>query len=270
LRLARRLVLGDRITSAIADLQPALQQDALAVAGVFAVGVRTGGDVAAMLDRVANAIDARRVRSDNAHAAGAGARLSGRLVAGLPLVFVPLAPLSRAPLFDGPGIVLSLAGAGLAVAGMAWITRLVPRPDTSDDGAAQVAEWTACVIRGGASLPGALEAISEHPPPPVASSLARARRLVRLGLCWTDALGRCGEEGLADLGAAMSDSEGLGLPVAGSLGDFAARRRAARAREFEIATKRAPVLMMVPLALCVLPSFVLLGLGPFLRGLSLG
>jgi tight adherence protein B len=270
LRLARRLALGDRITNAVAGLQPAWEQDALAVAGVFAVGVRAGGDLATMLDGVASAIDARRIRSDNARAAGAGARLSGRLVAGLPLVFVPLAPLSRAPLFDGPGIVLSLAGAGLAVVGMAWIGRLVPRPDSSDDGPAQIAEWVACVVKGGASVPGALDAIAEHPPAQVASSLGRARRLFRLGLGWTEALGRCGDEGLAELAATMSDSHRLGLPAAASLDDFAARRRAARAREFEIATKRAPVLMMIPLALCVLPSFVLLGLGPFLRGLSFG
>jgi hypothetical protein len=50
---------------------------------------------------------------------------------------------------------------------------------------------------------------------------------------------------------------------------FAARRRAARSRDFDAAMRRAPVLMVVPLVICVLPSFLLLGVAPFLRGLSL-
>jgi pilus assembly protein TadC len=51
--------------------------------------------------------------------------------------------------------------------------------------------------------------------------------------------------------------------------EFARRRRRRLQLEFDAATKKAPVMMVVPLVLCVLPSFCLLALAPFLRGLSL-
>jgi hypothetical protein len=53
------------------------------------------------------------------------------------------------------------------------------------------------------------------------------------------------------------------------LKSFSATRRAQRLRAFDAAMRRAPVWMVLPLSFCVLPAYVLLGLGPYLRSISL-
>jgi hypothetical protein len=60
-----------------------------------------------------------------------------------------------------------------------------------------------------------------------------------------------------------------GLPTADGLEAFAAQRDAAIARQLDRMIRRAPVLMAIPLVACVLPSFLLLGVVPFLRGFAL-
>jgi pilus assembly protein TadC len=97
----------------------------------------------------------------------------------------------------------------------------------------------------------------------------RERRLVRLGSSWTGALERSEDTGLAALAATIERAERTGTPIAAALVGFAKRRRQRLHLEFEAATKKAPVVMVVPLVLCVLPSFCLLALAPFLRGLAL-
>ena len=97
-----------------------------------------------------------------------------------------------------------------------------------------------------------------------------ARRLVRLGLTWGEALQRSCDESLARLGRILAQSEGKGLPMTATLGAFADARRKEVAGRLDAAIKRAPVLMIIPLVTCVLPAFVLLGLGPFIRGLGAG
>jgi tight adherence protein B len=202
------------------------------------------------------------VAADEGRAAGAAARLSARLVVGLPLAFLPLAPTQR--MFDLAGLVTIAVGAALAGGGMLWIARLVP-PLPPSDRTADVAELLAATLRGGPSLTEALDAIADLSP----DVLARPRRLRRLGLRWSEALHRSGGE-VAELGAAIVVAEREGLPLVDALRVFAMRRRADATRAHRLALRRAPVLMVVPLALCVMPSFLLLAVVPLIRGISVG
>jgi Flp pilus assembly protein TadB len=263
-RLARRLELGDRIEPAVAQMRDVMPE-AGALAAVLSVQSEVGGDGAAMVGSLARSLEQRHEQSSSGSAASAGALLSGRMVAGLPLAFLPLTPLARAPLLDVPGVMMLALGGGLAVAGMRWINRLIPRPPAQDDSAAEVADATAAVLRGGVSLGSALAALAAHRDDPV---LHRSARRAQLGCSWPDALRRSGDDGYAALAEVIERTDRHGLPAADALEDFAAVRRADRAQEFERAVRRAPVLMVVPLVLCVLPAFALLALGPFLRGLS--
>ncbi|MBA3350316.1 MAG: type II secretion system F family protein, partial [Actinobacteria bacterium] len=99
--------------------------------------------------------------------------------------------------------------------------------------------------------------------------MQRAARLVVLGLTWPDALARLDDPGLLELAVTFSTSHRYGLSASGALEAFSARRREEEARSFEAKTRRAPVLMVIPLVTCVLPSYLLLGLGPFLRTITL-
>lgn len=262
-RLGRRLRLGEETERALTTVWWGMgPSDDSPLAAAFALHARLGGDLAATVDGVAAGLEARRAATEDGNSAGAGARLSARLIAGLPLAFLPLLPLQRAPLFDAAGLALFVVGAALAGAGMAWIARLVPRPPANDP-AADAADLLAATLRGGAGLTQALDVVAEVTP-----ALAQARRMSRLGLRWSDALRRSEEEGPASLGATIDVAQREGVPLAGALEALAARRRADRARAHRTRLLRAPVLMVLPVVLCVLPSFLLLAVVPFIRGVS--
>jgi pilus assembly protein TadC len=102
---------------------------------------------------------------------------------------------------------------------------------------------------------------------PWGEGLARARRLAALGASWPEALRRA-DDGFGDLAAVIERATSSGSPVAAPLRSLAASRRLQAERSFEARLRRAPVVMVMPLTLCVLPSFAVLGLAPFLRGVA--
>jgi tight adherence protein B len=267
--LRNRMKLGQPARDAVASIGGPLADDAGALAALVAVHARCGGDAARMIDRLAESVQRRHDESGRAESHGAGAKLSARLVAGLPLAFVPLAPMAKVPLADRPGLFMLALGVGLAVAGLAWISALFPKPETHDDPAAAVADVLATAVEGGGDVAATLAELCRSPIPGLKQVALRIERLLALGVPWSRALERADDPGLASLGAALEAAVTMGLPLVSTLRGFAAARRADRDRLFEAAVKRAPVRMTVPLAVCVLPSFVLLGIGPFLRGISL-
>lgn len=259
-RLGRRLRLGEETGRALECIGE--RDDSKMLAAAVAFHARLGGDVAATVEAIAARVEARRTATEDGRSSGAGMRLSARLVAALPLAFLPLLPLQRAPLFDAAGIATLALGIALAAAGMVWIARLVPRAPDADP-AGDAADLLAAALRGGVGLPQALDVVAEITP-----TLERAHRLSRLGLRWSEALRRSGEEGPAWLGATIEVAQREGAPLAGALQEFAARRKVDRARTHRTGVLRAPVLMVLPLVLCVLPSFLLLAIVPFIRGMS--
>ena len=270
LRVARRLSLGSGSCEAVRVLRSAIGHDARALEAILTVLIHVGGDGAAMVEGLARSVDARADAFDAARAAGSGARVSARLIAVLPLAFLPLAPMTRAPLMDPTGLLLVVLGGGLSLFGMAWIGRLLPRPPDGDDPAAALADLVAAVLGGGVDLRTCFDTLAPAVPRGDGIDLLGIRCLVTLGLPWPAALQRSDHAAMRDLGVILDRAQSLGLPVQASLRAWAASRRADIERDFEARTRRAGVLMMIPLATCVLPSFILLAVAPFLRGLSLG
>jgi tight adherence protein B len=266
--MARKLKLGASIDESLGGLYSVMGSDLSSVRGFFAVHRRVGGDLGETLDRLAHSVEQRAAAEAAGRAAGAGAILSGRVVAGLPLLMIALAPAAHAPLFDRTGLVLLAVGGGLALGGMVWIARLVPKPP-GDDPIAVVADIIASVLHGGTGLITALEIAAEHAPGDAGAPMQRARRRVRLGTSWPDALIEANDESLRELSASIRRASELGVPAADALKSFSATRRAQRLRAFDAAMRRAPVWMVLPLSFCVLPAYVLLGLGPYLRSISL-
>ena len=260
-RVARRIRLGVSAQQAVV----ATCFDHLAAA--FSLHQTHGMDLARWLDEAADELDESAAAAASVRAASAGAVLSGRLVAGLPLLFVPLSPVSRAVFVDAVGMSILLGGIALAVAGLRWIGRLMPQPPPTDP-AAVFCGSAAALLDAGLPLPLALacacdELASEAP------SLSDARRLVRLGWTWEDALDRCGG-GFGSVARSIAHAREHGLRIAPVLRSLKRNRRADGLRDFDRRLKRAPVLMVVPLTCCVLPAYGLLGLAPFLRSMSLG
>lgn len=263
---ARRLQLGYALDVALGPALTAFGAHGDLVLAVLMLHARHGGDVAGMLDACADACVRDVALGESASAAASGAVLSARLVAGLPLFFLPLS-LSTTTLLDPLGVGLVGTGAALGSVGFVWMNRLVPRAPRRDD-VAWIARMCACVLRGGGNLTAALDAAADHAPVPIRERLEAARRLHGLGLAWEDALRSVDGEGLADVADVLTRGRRLGVPVVDALEGFAEGRHAAARREFEAVLRRAPVKMVLPLTTCILPSFAVLGIGPLLRALA--
>jgi Flp pilus assembly protein TadB len=267
-RVARRLRLGDDIEAAVGCLTPELGSDAGSLAFLFAVHRECGGDLAGLIESLAVSIENRGRSVSQGRASGAAAILSSRMVAGLPLLCLPLMPVARAPLLDPLGVAMLATGIALALAGLHWIRRLVPMPSDRDHPVATVAEAVAGALASGVGLRPALDRISTRVPEELLGPFARAGRRVALGSTWAAALGASSQPDLSAMGSALLSAQGLGVPVAETLRRFAFELRARRDLLFDEQMRRAPVLMVLPLVSCILPSFLLLALGPFVRGLS--
>lgn len=235
---------------------------------LFELHLASGMDLARWLDHHADEMDEHRAFLQSARAASSGAALSGRMVAGLPLLFIPFTPMSRASLMDPLGLTMLSVGIALALAGLRWIGRLVPRAPT-DDPVASLCGHIAALLQAGLCLSNALDLACAGTVPALGVSLMRVRALVRLGATWPEAL-LTADPRLAPVSTVLERATRMGSPLAGQLEELAAARRAESRRSFERTMKRAPVLMVVPLTCCILPSYALLGLGPFLRSISLG
>lgn len=260
--VAQRVSLGAPPSEAFAGdefgaMTPLLQS-------VLAVHAALGGDAARSIEALADRVEVANESSAGAAAQAAGAKLSARMVAALPLVFLAFVPGTKLPLDDPIAMTSLLTGAGLVAVGTAWIKKLLPAPQPLD-AAATIGLVLASVIRGGPGPDQVLTAIAEQDG---SEDLRCAAGRVGLGLTWDEALQLAEDEGLRALGAALAESGTSGAPVAGRLGAFVSERERAARLSFEAETRRAPVRMVVPLTVCMLPAFLLLGAGPLLRGLS--
>lgn len=248
------------------EQDPALVELRGVLAPLLVLHGRKGGDLPGAVGAAATWL---RERSDDlaeARVAAAGAKLSGRMVAALPLLFLPLTPLGRAPLFDLVGILLVVTGVAFALVGLRWIGSLVPSPSEPNDPLERFARSSALLLRGGLGFRHAFDAAATS----VGTPLIDLGHRVILGLSWSGVLRDSSDPFLRRVGEIADRGERLGLSIAPDLMDVADERRRATERAFRAQLRRAPVLMMVPLTLCVLPSYGLLALGPFLRGLVNG
>lgn len=267
-RTRRRARLGASVEEAVEAARPLLGDDLDVVVTALHLNEATGADPVPLLARAATQIRGRLHAQASGRAAAAGAKLSGWIVGGLPLVSLPLVPLAHAPLTDRAGLALLTLGLAATGLGAWWMSRLIPQLPTTDDPIALYADHVAAALAGGAPLEVALAEVAHCAPAPIRAPLAEAHRRTMLGLSWPDALETICDGRFRSLAACLRRADQLGVPPGEGAASFARSRREACAREFERELRRAPVLMVLPLVLCVLPAFVLLAIVPFLRGLA--
>lgn len=221
------------------------------------------GPAAAVLE--GRAIELRgwaRARSE-ALAETSGGRLSGRLVAGLPIAFLLLVPVASASWRDPVALLMMGLGCVAIALGIHWMSKLMPAPP-AESPAAVVARAVASLLETGTIATQALSFVAErHDWAP----LRRAAAAHRLGVGWIDALCGVNDDGCSALGRILAAGRRPGYETTRELRRFADEVSAASRVGFDRALKRAPVLMVLPLTLCLLPGFALVTLGPFLRRL---
>lgn len=240
---------GEPVSTAIVaarDAAAGASQHWAVLAAAWEVAAGSGAPLADSLRELGGALrDEAQLRREVGGAL-AGPVSSARLVLALPLIAVLFGAAfgfdTFAVLFGNPlGLACVALGAGLLWSGRRWSRTLVARATASDAGRGLELELLAIAMAGGASVD-------------------RARAAVRAALT-ASGVGSHDGRGADD---AIAIAVRAGAPVAELLRAEAARlRRAARA---EGAARAAAlgVRLMLPLGLCVLPAFVLLGVVPLI------
>lgn len=125
------------------------------------------------------------------------------------------------------------------------------------------ADLLAVALRAGAPTDRAAGAVAEAVPGPLGERFARVARVLQLGgtpaEAWDELSGVPGGQRLAAVAVRSAEH---GSALASALGRLADDLRAERAVALEAAARRAGVLIVLPLALCFLPAFILAGLVP--------
>ena len=266
---ARRVLLGEDPARALESVAGSLGEGGPALVAIARVHSATGCDAAMLLNELARSIERRASLHRSAATAASGTKLSGRIVAALPIAILPLVPSAGASVIDKRGSLLLLCGAALLLLGGWWMAHLFPPPLQPDD-VGELATLAASALRAGVPTRATLELCAGAAVGPIAVELEECARRVRLGADWPAAMRLATHEGLRAMASTMAGAQRLGTPIARDLDLFAERRMARAEAAYDRAAKRAPVLMVLPLTVCILPGYVLLAIGPILRGVSFG
>ncbi len=130
---------------------------------------------------------------------------------------------------------------------------------------ALVVDIAAAVIGSGASIPDALAALGTALPGEQGVALLRVVRTLRLGGSWETAWRGAPKE-LEALASALGPSWTDGIAPGALLAHASSGVRLRRADAAREAAARLGVRLVLPMGLCWLPAFVLLGLVPVLLG----
>ncbi|QNE37613.1 hypothetical protein F1C12_08530 [Leifsonia shinshuensis] len=217
-----------------------------AVAAAWGVAEYAGASIAPALRGAAEALRDRAGAERDIATALAGPRATARLMSWLPAVGVAMAYGIGVDvigtLVTGPlGWVAAISGGGLLVAGRSWTRSLIRSASRAGPVPGIEHDLTAIALAGGLSVPAAR------------ATIADVARRVGLDLV---------AEGDTSVDRVLRIAERAGAPAIELLAAEARQeRRTARAdgrRRAELLAVR----LLLPLGVCVLPAFVLLGVVP--------
>ncbi len=276
----------------------------VAVRAAAGVTARSGAPPAAVLESLAAALEREAELDVRRRAALAGPSASARLLGWLPVVGLLLGAAVGADPFavlldGGAGSALLAAGFGVAWVGRAWTAGLVRTASAAggDDGrpdragrvpcgrrlvalreprrrpvevpVAAVLELVAAACAAGATVPGALEVVGTATRGRRGVALAEAAALLGLGASWMEAWAGA-PAALRPLADALAPAWRAGAGPVGLLHVAARERQREQTAAATQAAGRLGVRLLVPLALCHLPAFVMVGLVPVLVSLARG
>jgi Flp pilus assembly protein TadB len=272
-RAAASMALGASVDEAVGAYAGVVADADLApfaiVLGAFA---RSGGKIGRSLARVATLLRGRIALEDERAALTAQGRASAIvLIALAPLggtFFAVMTPEYLAVMFDRGRWLLAVAVA-LEVAGGLWLWRILRLSAPGAD-LATLLDAVIVGLEAGLTFELALAALVTRAP--MVARLPEARRLLAdlaLGRGANDAFAVFGEAGPTEarVAALVRAATRFGSPLANLLVTQADALRTGDRRRAEAQARRLPVLMLFPLALCVLPALLCVFLGPPLLSL---
>lgn len=125
-----------------------------------------------------------------------------------------------------------------------------------------VVQLLGVALASGTPLSGAVQLVARARPGPAAEALVSAERRLSLGLPWHEGDGLPTDPGLARLGRALTRAMRSGAPVAATVARLAGELAAQRRLEVAERARTVGVKAAIPLGLCLLPAFLLLGIVP--------
>ena len=244
-------------------------------AASFAVAARlaqsSGAPLAPILDACSVAAREEAEAMIAREAALAGPRMSARVLLWLPGVGLGLAALVDAgvltTLVTPLGLVLLALGALLTLGGRWWMSRLVAGATTSADATVLALHAVRAAMAAGADVATALAAVSAALEPhdeALASSMREAALALAAGAVWNDCWGDERTEPLRRALRLPWERGAHAGPLLAAVADGVAirHRHAAHVAAGELAVR-----LTLPLALCLLPAFVIVGIVPLLMRL---
>ncbi|WP_243395179.1 type II secretion system F family protein [Nocardioides currus] len=169
-----------------------------------------------------------------------------------------------------PGLVaapVAVVGAWVALARSEPTARRREREDVARE-LPHVVDLLSSALRSGAAPAAALAAVAAACPGPTAERLGSALARLRMGvdplLVWSTL---ADDEALASLGRTLARAESSGSSVADAVERLADDLERAALAEVEDRARAVGVKAAVPLGLCLLPAFLLIGIVPTVAGL---
>ena len=272
-RAAASMALGASVDEALGAYAGIVSGEDLApfaiVLGAFA---RSGGRIGRSLARVATLLRGRIALEDERNALTAQGRASALvLIALAPLggtFFAVMTPEYLAVMFDRGRWLLGIAVA-LEVAGGLWLWRILRLSSPGAD-LATLLDAVIVGLEAGLTFELALTALVTRAP--MVARLPEARRLLAdlaLGRGANEAFFAFGSAGPTEarVAALVRAATRFGSPLANLLVTQADALRTSDRRRAEAQARRLPILMLFPLAVCVLPALLCVFLGPPLLSL---
>ncbi|RFA11063.1 hypothetical protein B7R54_03335 [Subtercola boreus] len=218
-----------------------------AVAAVWRVAGASGAPIAPCLREVAGALREIGDTQRAVEVALAAPVATARLMTVLPLAALGFGALLgfnslRMLTTTVPGLICLVAGLGLLVLSRAWNARLVRVASGRPVATGLAAELTAVAMGGGVSVDRARE---------LAGEALEAHRLREPG-------------GMAAVDVVVELSRRAGVPAAELLRSEARLLRTEALARSQKVCAALSIRLMIPLGLCVLPAFMLLGVAPLL------
>ena len=191
-----------------------------------------------------------------------------------PASATPTSRLHRArwAVVAGGAAALSLGGPALVLVTLALAgARAAARRGRPVEVAADlplVADLVASCLAAGASVADAMAAAAAAAAPATGARCRAVADRLRAGAPPVEAWSEClGDPGWAPVARACVRGASTGVATSAEIHRAAARVRGRRAAEANRRAQRAAVLVVLPLGLCFLPAFVLVGVVPFALGL---
>jgi tight adherence protein B len=232
----------------------------LTVAAAWAVAIETGAPLAGCLRELARSQRALGQAQRDIDAALAGPRSTARLVLLLPVVGLLFGLLLGFDTFGTlvgtmPGLVCLAGAALLMLAAWQWSTAMVHRSTPRSSAPGLAIDLTAIAMSSGASVDRAVAVVKS-----VLAEFRPAESVPRS----TPVLVHEVDRDEAAIGGVLALSRAAGVPAADLLrGEADQARRDARSTSQQAAASLATRLML-PLGLCILPAFMLVGVAPLL------